>query len=64
MGCEVNILRFKELLKLKRKHKKYYELINTLLIDLKSVFDNVDNRLLLETKLEEFGIDEELINSI
>ena len=64
MGCEVNILRFKELLKLKRKHKKYNELINTLLIDLKSAFDNVDHRLLLETKLEEFGIDEELINSI
>ena len=63
MGCEVNILRFKELLKLKRKHKNYNEIINTLLIDLKSAFDNVDHKILLEIKLEEFGIDEKLINS-
>ena len=38
--------------------------ITTLLNDLKSAFDNVPHEILFEKKLVDFGVNQELINTI
>ena len=62
LGCEINILRLVEELRIKikkRKNKKLWSLF----IDLKSAFDTVDHEILWR-KMERLGIDQNLINTI
>jgi len=62
MGCELNILRITETIKMKLQVKSHPK-IWTLFIDLKSAFDSVNHQILFR-KMRELDISESLICTI
>ena len=59
LNCELNILRYKEIVKEKMnnlKMTKSKKKLTTVLNDLKSAFDNVPHEILFKKKLPSFGI--------
>ena len=61
MGCEVNIMRLTNQIKVFKKDKK--KKTWSLFIDLKSAFASVDHKILFK-RMRDMDIDEKLVNTI